>query len=479
VAINDPDRLPAADAATQRVFDQGHLVGELAHQLYPDGINLHIENIRENLKETRDCLPLRKPLFEAGFSGNRLYCRVDILNPVGEDEWDIIEVKSTNEVKDEQLHDVAFQRHCCQTAGLKVQRCHIMHLNREYIKQGEIDPNKLFVTEDVTDRLDEFTDGLEDRVTDMLAIISSDNCPEVSIGQHCNTPYACLLQEECWAHLPEHHVMTLYYGKKLGEELLGKGILDIANIPEGVVLNGKQQIQKKCVIRGQPHINEKEIQRFLNGLKYPLHFVDFETFATAIPIYDGTSPHQNIPFQFSLHLLRKPGAKPAHYYYLAEGKHDPRPGFLAELKKHIGPEGSILVYYEAFEKSRLKELARAFPEYKEWIDGILERIADLIVPFKDFSYYHPKQLGSASLKHVLPSLSNLSYDEMEIAEGMMASQKFMEAAFGNMSEEEQQKIRANLLAYCGQDTGGMIEIINRLRQMAEGPQRRSGGVGNL
>ena len=453
------------DATTQRVFDQGHLVGELAHQLYTDGMNLHTENIRENLKETRDCLPLRKPLFEAGFSGNRLYCRVDILNSVGDDEWDIIEVKSTNEVKYEHLHDVAFQRHCCQIAGLRIQRCHIMHLNRDYGKRGEIDPNQLFVTEDVTDRLDEFTYGLEERVADMLAIISSDNCPEVSIGQHCNTPYACLLQEECWAHLPEHHVMTLYYGKKLGEELLGQGILDIGNIPEEVVLNGKQQIQKKCVVWGEPHINEKEIQRFLSGLEYPLHFMDFETFATAIPIYDGTRPHQNIPFQFSMHLQRKPNAKPAHYSYLAEGKDDPRPGFLAELKRHISRKGSILVYYEAFEKSRLKELAEAFPEYKEWVDGILERITDLIVPFKDFSYYHPKQLGSASLKSVLPALTDLSYNDLEIAEGNTASLKFIESAFGNISNEERQRIRADLLTYCGQDTEGLIWIVARLKEI--------------
>ncbi len=460
--------MPAVDAATQRVFDQGHLVGDLAHQLYPDGMNLHTENTQENLKETKACLLLRKPLFEAGFSSNRLYCRADIINPIGEDEWDIIEVKSTNEVKDEQLHDVAFQRYCCQNAGLKVRHCHIMHLNRNYSKQGEINSNQLFITEDVTDRLGEFTLGLEERVADMLATISSDHCPEVSIGQHCNAPYNCSLQEECWAHLPEHHVMTLYYGKKLGEELLGQGVLDISSIPEGVVLNGKQQIQRECVVSGQPHVNAKGIQDFLSGLKYPLHFMDFETFATAIPIYDGTSPHQNIPFQFSLHLLRKPDAKPEHYSYLAEGKDDPRPGFLSELKKTINFEGSILVYYEAFEKGRLRELARSFPEHKEWIDGILERIVDLIVPFKDFSYYHSKQLGSASLKQVLPALTSLSYHEMEIAEGTMASLKFMEIAFGNASEEEQQKIRTNLLAYCGQDTGGMIEIINKLRQLAEG-----------
>lgn len=467
VAINDPNRLPVVDAATQSIFDQGHLVGNLAHQLYPDGINLHTENIQENLKETQACLSLRKPLFEAGFSDNNLYCRVDILNPVGKDEWDIIEVKSTNEVKEEHLHDVAFQQHCCQLAGLKIQHCHIMHLNRDYHKRGEINPSQLFVAEDVTDRLGKITYGLKERISNMLAIMSSDDCPEVNIGQHCNAPYSCLLQEECWAYLPEHHVLTLYYGKKLGEDILRQGIFDISHITEGVALNDKQQIQKECVVCGKPYINTKEIQSFISRLEYPLHFLDFETFATAIPIYDGTRPYQNIPFQFSLHVLRKPDVEPEHFSYLAESNNDPRPKLLAALKKTVRPKGSILVYYEAFEKSRLKELAIDFPEYKEWIDSILGRIVDLIVPFKSFSYYHPKQVGSASLKKVLPVLTNLSYNDLEISEGNMASLKFMEAAFGEISDEERRKIRSNLLAYCGQDTGGMVVIVNKLRQMTE------------
>ena len=122
-----------------------------------------------------------------------------------------------------------------------------------------------------------------------------------------------------------------------------------------------------------------------------------------------------------------------------------------------------MVYYDAFEKSRLKELARAFPEYKEWVDSIIERIIDLNAPFKDFSYYHPQQLGSASLKQVLPALTNLSYEDMEIGEGTTASLKFMEAAFGNITDEECQKIRTDLLTYCGQDTGGMIEILKSCR----------------
>jgi hypothetical protein len=459
--------MPTYDAATQHVFDQGHLIGDLAHQLYTDGINLHTENIGENLSETKSSLELRKPLFEAGFSSNRLYCRVDILNPSVDKAWDIVEVKSTNDVKNEQLYDVAFQKYCCQLARLNINRCYIMHLNRDYFKHGDIEPKQLFITEDVTDRLGEFTDGLEKRITDMLAVIDSDHCPEGNIGRHCNDPYSCLLQEECWGHLPEHHVMTLYSGKKLGEELLGQGILDINDIPEYVALSGKQQIQKDCVVCGQPHIDQDEIKSFLKSLKYPLYFMDFETFATGIPIYDGTSPYQNIPFQFSLHVITKPGAMVEHLEFLAEGKDDPRSAFLGKLKQAIGPKGSILVYYEAFEKSRLKELAKAFPEYKEWIDGIIERIVDLNAPFKDFSYYHPLQLGSTSLKQVLPVLTDLSYKDMEIGEGTTASLKFMEAAFGNVSEEERQKIQADLLTYCGQDTGAMIDILKKLRELID------------
>jgi len=466
VATNDPSRMPAYSAATQHVFDQGHVIGALAQQLYCGGIRLEQENIGANLRETTASLKLRKPLFEAGFSGNRLYCRVDILNPSGGEAWDIVEVKSTNDVKDEQLYDVAFQRHCCQLNGVNINRS-IMHLNRDYVKHGDINPRQLFVTEDVTDRLGEFADGLEKRIAEMLAVIDSDKCPETAIGRHCNAPYECLLQQECWKHLPEHHVMTLYSGKKLGEDLLAQGILDISNIPEEIHLNDKQQIQKDCVIYGQPHIDTDEIKSFLKSLKYSLYFMDFETFATAIPIYDGTSPYQNIPFQFSLHVITKPRAMVEHYEFLAEGKDDPRPAFLAQLKQNIGPKGSILVYYAAFEKSRLKELAGAFPEYQVWVESINERIVDLNVPFRDFSYYHPQQMGSSSLKHVLPTLTNLSYEDLEIGEGTTASLKFMEAAFGNISNTERQKIRTDLLAYCGQDTGGMIEIVKQLKEITK------------
>jgi len=467
VAVNDAGRIPQPDVAKQYIFDQGHLVGELAHRLYPEGINLDTSSIAGNLRQTLASLPLRRPLFEAGFSAKRLYCRLDVLNPVGEDEWDIIEVKSTLSAKDEHVLDVEFQRRCCLNAGLKVRNCHVMYLDRDHIKQGELDPGRLFTSEDVTGRLDTVPGQFEGRLAALLAVIDSAKCPEVTVGRHCNTPYPCPLQGECWSHMPKHHVMTLYGGKKLGEGLIARGILDIGSIPGDVALDARQQVQKQCVDSNSAYVNKEEIRSFLAGLKYPLYFMDFETLSTAIPVYDGTHPYQTIPFQFSVYSLAATGARPVHCSFLAEGQGDPREKFVAELDKAVGLEGSILVYFAPFEKGVLQELADAFPEYRERIESIVERIVDLNIPFSNFSCYHPDQLGSASLKQVLPALTGLGYGGLEIAEGQEAGPKFMESVSGAITEEERQKIRDDLIAYCGLDTYGMIEILRRLEQALE------------
>lgn len=465
IEVNQPERIPAPDAVTQHTFDQGHEVGSLAQSLFPGGTCLP-EDLGENIKQTQASLGLRRPLFEAGFSSWPLYCRVDILNPVGEDAWDIIEVKSSTEVKDEHLYDVAFQRFCLERAGLNTRRCYIMRINRDYIKQGEVDPHGLFITEDVTDRLEAFSCGLAERIDDMLELILLPACPDGVIGRRCDDPFPCPLAGECWRHLPQHHVMTLTYGKKLGEELLGRGILAIADIPPDVRLSEKQCIQRDCVLNSAPHINHPEIRGFLKTLKHPLHFMDFETFATAIPLYDGTHPYQNIPFQFSLHALVAPGAMPLRYSFLAEGREDPRSKFLAALREAIGDKGSIIVYNQTFEKTILKESAEAFPEHRGWIDAAIARIVDLMAPFKGFLYYHPDQCGSASLKCVLPSLTGLSYDGLDIADGQMASLEYMRATFGGVDEAERRRIRAALETYCGQDTSGMLALVDRLRELA-------------
>ncbi len=467
VAVNDRNRLGETNPATQRVFDQGHDVGRLAQQLFPDGLALD-EDFAANLKETREALSLRRPLFEAGFLAGRLFCRVDVLCPGEDDTWDIVEVKSSTEVKPENLHDVSFQRHVCRLAGLTIGRVKIMHINNQYVRRGGLDLAELFTIEDVTDSLDEYTAGIEEQIADMLDCIDSGACPDAIIGRGCDQPYACALKPECWAVLPPQHVFTLSHGGKLPEELLSRGITDIRDIPPEYRLSQKQHIQRDCALCGQPHFDLQGVRAFLEKLEYPLYFLDFETFQAAVPPYDGSRPYQQLPFQYSLHVLRAPGENPEHYHYLHDNREDPRPQLLAELGRAIGRTGSVLVYFQAFEEGRLKEAAEIYPEHQQWIDNVRARMVDLYAPFRGFLYYHPSQRGSASLKQVMPALTGIGYDQLEINEGGLASFKYLEMVADGLSPAERGEIRRNLLIYCAQDTGGMIAMLERLRQMAAG-----------
>jgi hypothetical protein len=269
----------------------------------------------------------------------------------------------------------------------------------------------------------------------------------------------------CWAELPEHNVFTLYYGGKKSGVLYDSGIVEISDIPDGYKLSDKQQIQRSCLTVNSIHVDKDGIKDFLKTLQYPLHYLDFETFSTAIPLYDGTRPYQNIPFQFSLHVQDVPGGNLNHYWYLASGDGDPRAGLISALHKYTVEKGSIVAYNKSFEENVLKELAAAFPEYADWINGILPRFIDLITPFRDFAYYNPAQHGSASLKKVLPAITGDGYEGMAIAKGDDASLAYLEMAFEDIADEKINEIRESLLAYCGLDTEAMARIIEKLSRL--------------
>jgi len=178
-------------------------------------------------------------------------------------------------------------------------------------------------------------------------------------------------------------------------------------------------------------------------------------------------PYQTIPFQFSLHIVENDESEAIHLEFLAEGTEDPRVQLLDELKKSLGSEGSIVAYNSGFEEGVLKELVEAFPEYTEWFEGILERIVDLLKPFTNFHYYHASQKATASLKKVLPAITGRGYENMGIGAGMDASIAYENVTYGNATEEERSRVRADLTKYCALDTEGMIWIVDRLREISK------------
>jgi hypothetical protein len=467
IQIHEPARIPEADTVTQYIFDQGNVVGEYAKRLFPGGIDIPLDDFMENIATTKRLLEERKPLFEAGILSGNIYSRLDILNPVDEDEWDIIEIKSGTSVKEVYIDDVAFQKFCCEKAGLQIRNCKLGFINKQYVKNGEIDPVELFILEDISTQVEEISESIEERVFNLLEVISNKACPEMTIGQHCLAPYECPLRMECWGFLPENSVFDLRGGKTNQFSLYEQGILSIKDIPDDIPLSKQQQIQKECVMTGNVHVEKEEIRQFLSRLKYPLYYLDFETFGPAIPIYDGTRPYQDVPFQFSLHFVESEGSEPVHHSFLAEGVEDPRPQILHELQRLLGSEGSIIAYNAGFEEGVLKELVEAFPEYTGWLEGILTRMVDLLYPFTNFHYYHASQKDTASLKKVLPAVTGKGYEEMNIGAGMDASIAYGRIMYGNATEDEIARVRADLLNYCKLDTEGMIWVVDKLMQLSD------------
>jgi len=471
VAINDKEKIPEPDISAQHKFKVGTLVGELATKRFVDGIKIPDEDFIGNLKETQELLKKRKPLFEAGFKvdfdkENEIFSRVDVLVPIRTDEWDIVEVKSGTKVKDVNLEDVSFQKYVLEKAGLKIRKCFLMHINNEYVHKGEIDVKELFVPTDITEKVAEVEKGIEKRIENMFKIISAKKRPKICLGKYCKDPYECALKSQCWSVLPKENVMDLYRGGSTSFNLYQQGIIKIKDIPEGTKLNDRQKIQRDCAIDGSVHVDKKKISNFLKGLKYPLYYLDFETINPAIPKFDRMKPYQRIPFQYSLHVQKNLGGKVRHVGFLADGVSDPRAKFLQSLKDNLGSDGDIIVYNESFEKGVIKECIEAFPEFEEWGSKILSLIKDLLIPFRTFCYYDCRQEGSASIKKVLPVLSDLSYAEMEIGNGGDASVEYERVTY-DVGVKDKERVREALEKYCELDTRAEVEIVGALYKMVE------------
>ncbi len=462
--INSPDELPKIEEDKQFIFDQGHEIGNCAKKLFPEGVEVPHDN--NSIEATRKCVSQRNAIFEGAFSHKGTFAKVDILKPVNNDEWDIIEVKSSTKVKDENIEDVAFQRFVIEGAGLRVRQCHQIYVNNEYIRDGDIDPQGFLSKQDITDRVAEKIGHVEDNIIGMQKVIALEKPPMVPIGPHCNNPYGCPLSGRCWSFLPEHNVTELYYFGQKSYEMLNKGILSIRDLPAEVKISDKQKIQMNAITTATPFIDKEGIRKFLKSLEYPVYCLDFETLNVAIPPFDKARPYQKIPFQFSIHLIHERGSDAESHNFLADGRKNFAPELIKALRV-IGSKGTVLAYNMSFEKQVLKVLGELSPKDADWLEGVSGRLKDLIEPFRAFSYYHPSQHGSCSLKAVLPVLTGKSYKEMEIGEGEMASIKYYLTHFRDSAREEKEKVRQALLEYCNLDTEGMVAILLKLEEMSK------------
>ncbi|MEO7081247.1 MAG: DUF2779 domain-containing protein, partial [Flavobacteriales bacterium] len=449
------------DAGRQAIFSAGTSVGILAQQLFPGGVDCTPPTYRDFeqsvLDTERAIVEGAQVIYEAAFLRDGVLAAMDLL--VRTDEgWKAYEVKGSTGVKDVYINDAALQSYVIE-GSIPLVDVSIVYLNNRYVKQGPIDVQALFTIVSVKERVALERAHVPARIEGLKAVLLLPEAPVIDIGPHCDTPYHCDFKAHCWAHVPSPSVFNLTRAGDKKWELYGRGILRLSDIPAEEPLRADQRRQVDACISGTVSVDREPLRKWLDALRYPLHHFDFETMNAAVPLYDGTRPFQQLPFQYSLHLQTTPSGPAEHHEFLADGSGDPREELVQQLLEDIGPEGDILAYYAPFERSRLAELARDLPHHAAALTALLPRIRDLMDPFKMGWYYAPGMNGSNSIKAVLPALvPELDYHDLNIQEGATASMHYSQLAAGTY-EGDAVQLRADLLAYCQLDTLAMVRVL--------------------
>jgi len=468
--INQPELAEQADEDQDVRLAQGTEVGILAQSRFPRGVLVGNETgLTDALAQTAALLddPSVPAIFEATFHFHSVLVRVDILERRPANRWRLIEVKSSLDVKDYHLHDVAIQAHVLQGCGLNLSSCCLMHLNRDYVYDGcQCDPKTLFTIRNLSAAVRKLEPELPKILRSQRRALALEYPPDVAPGPQCSDPVPCEFYTCCNPPVPEHHISFLprLSGKKQ-VELQDQGITLIHEVPEGFPLTGNQIRVWTSVKSGKTWVGD-DLGKELASLKYPLYFMDFETLFPAIPRFAGMWPYSHIPFQWSVHRQQSPGDDLDHFEFLAETTEDPRKDFIDYLCEAVGSRGLIVVYNAGFESERLKDLANWMPHYARRIGQIRSRLWDLL-PFVRRHVYHPQFYGSFSIKYVLPALvQGCTYQGMEVSHGGEAGLAWDQMIRGDLDLADHQRLKSALLAYCRQDTLAMAKILDGLKALS-------------
>jgi hypothetical protein len=456
-------------SSLQAVFDQGTNIGLLAQQLFPNGLDASPENhfkMVESVGKTLDFISQGETIiYEATFLYNDVLAALDILVK-DQQGWKAYEVKSSTKVSETYIKDAAIQFYTITNSGIDLKDISIVHINNQYVIDGELDIHQLFTIESVYDQVLEFVPRIPNEVRRLKNVIESPDIPNVDIGPHCSDPYDCDFKGTCWKHIPDYSVFNISGLKKDKKfDLYNQGLVTLDQIDLGKTdLNPNQVLQVQSEVNGTTHIDVEEIRNFTNGLNYPLYYLDFETIGPAVPKYNGSRPYQQLVFQYSLHIQENSTSVIEHREYLADPSQDPRVGFIEQLLEDCGTSGDILVYNIGFERGKLNDLIEVFPEYSNELGSVVNRLKDLMIPFQQKWYYTPEMKGSYSIKYVLPALvPELSYDGLPIKEGATASNTFL-SMVNRTFEGDVEETRRQLLEYCKLDTYAMVKILEKLLQ---------------
>ena len=496
LSINKPEEA-VIDAGMEARFAEGNVVGDLAMQLFGDFVEVTTEKADGKLdlqamivKTQEEMARGTKVICEASFSyvngDESNYCAVDILKKTP-DGWAIYEVKSSSSNVDADATDkdfgkyaidIAYQKWVLEQCGVQVDGTYLVTLNKDYVRQGDLDLQQLFNIIDLKELVsNEYLKvPMQARQAHRVLAMSTEQ-PSV-LTEHCQKPYKCTFWQYCTRELPVPSVFNVYGGKGRGGFTFAKklqcyeqGIITFDQL-QHMSLGTIQDMQVNCTLNNIHHIDERGIHRFLDTVTYPLYFLDFETMQQVLPQFDGTRPYQQLTFQYSLHYIEHKGGELKHKAYLAPSDGGNPLRALAEaLCRDIPMDACTMVYNDMFEKGRIKEMAEAYPDLSLHLMNIRDHIIDLLVPFRGGCYYTPAMGGSFSIKSVLPALfpdnDELNYHNLNplVQNGGDAMTIF--PTIKDMPADKAAEARQALLDYCHLDTLAMVRVWEKLQEVVE------------
>jgi len=454
------------------IIDTGNEIDQLARQLFPDGVL--VEN-RHDAEYTAELISRRTPvIYQPVFKTDKYSAVADIF--VWNDTtgvYDLYEVKSSTATHDgesgrqteEYIIDIAFQKIVLDTLKMPVGKLHLVRLNKEYVRSGDLSLKDLFLIEDMTEKIDAVVSDIASQMAGVHEYLSREqepvgncDCWTKSKSNHCTTFWYSN------PDLPEysvHQISRIGNSPKKLTALVEGNIIDIKDVPSDFELTDNQRRQVDVAQSGRVVIDHEGVESFLARLEYPLAFIDYETFPSAIPRYSGYRPYQQIPFQFSLHVIEQEGGEISHHEFVHTQNNNPDEYFVRAMQEYLPEKGTVLVWSQKFEKGINNQIASRLPQYQKFIEGVQDRVVDLIEPFdgKTAVYWHPEFYGRSSIKVVLPALvPHLTYKTLEVQEGGAAADTWNRIVSGEYSEEEANRKIDALLKYCHLDTLAMVEI---------------------
>lgn len=466
--IHRPD-LREDSAATEAAFQVGYEVGETARRIYDplvQGtlIDINAEGFEAAFARTADLVAnSRNPIFEAAFRMPGALALADVLLPDwldGKPAWRMVEVKSSTRVKDYHHDDIAVQSFIARSSGVRLTSVALAHIDSSWTYPGGSKYAGLFAEKDFTREAADRAGEVDQWLAGAQKIAAKSDEPVVATGPQCSTPFECGFcnycnREKVWPEYPLSSIPRFSQKRKVACQELG--IDDLRNVPDDL-LGVLQRRVKSHTVSQTSFFDAEGAKAALARHGFPARFLDFETSTMPVPVWQGTRPYQQIPFQFSLHTLTDVGVL-EHADFLDLSGADPCAAFAAALVAACGSEGPVFVYNARFEKRIISEQARRFPEFAGQLESLSSRIIDLHPVALSF-YYHPSQHGRWSIKAVLPAVCpDLNYESLEgVQDGGGAMSGFREAIHPSTTAERKKEIERQLLAYCCLDTFAMVRL---------------------